>query len=273
MRQCWCAFPGFGAATLDKGQKPMAQRVFVNVAGFTDEERHALNLLFRMSEDHSTAFSAWEAGAPQPPRVAFVDGDSDAGRAAADDPRNTTIPLLWVGANAPARALLTFARPIAWPDVLQTLDSVFPAEDADLHFDIDYDDVDTQPPDTMPPDGDMPKRALIASGTLEERLYLRARLALAGFPIADEAETAPKALELVRERDYVLAIVDLSLGGMRGWDFLKELAGGPHKIAKVIVTASRPTIGERLKAHRVGVKAFIAKPPHPAKLQAALAQD
>ena len=35
----------------------MAQRVFVKVVGFSDVERHALNSVFRLSEDRDTIYS------------------------------------------------------------------------------------------------------------------------------------------------------------------------------------------------------------------------
>ena len=261
----------------------MAQRVFVNVVGFTDEERHALNLMFRMSEEHSTAFALWNAQAPEPARVAFIDGDSYEARVELELPRNADLPILWVGAQTPFKAWRSFTRPIQWPEIIQALDELFPVDPTDSGFDIDLEQLDTQPPDsgysdtvppdTQPPDMEPPRRALIACASLDERLYLRAKLALAGLTIADEAETAPKALELVRDNDYVLAVVDLGLGGMRGWDFLAELSRGRHPIPKVIVTASSPTFGERWRARSAGVAAFLAKPPDPTRLHELLAQS
>ncbi|MEJ6023045.1 response regulator [Ramlibacter sp. PS4R-6] len=260
----------------------MAQRVFVNVVGFTDEERHALNLLFRMSEEHATAFALWQPQAPEPARVALIDGESYEARVELELPRNAEIPVLWVGPQAPFKAFRKFARPIQWPEIIRALDELYPFDPTDSGFDIDLEQLDTLPPDsgysdtvppdTQPPEVEKPRRALIACASLDERLYLRAKLALAGLTIADEAETAPQALELVRDRDYVLAIVDLGLGGLRGWDFLKELSRGTHPIPKVIVTASRPTFGERMRARSAGVAAFLAKPPDPVRLQELLAQ-
>jgi CheY-like chemotaxis protein len=250
----------------------MAERVFVTVVGFTDEERHALNLLFRMSQEHATPFSLWDSHAPEPARVALVDGDAYKVMQEAEKPHGAGIPILWVGPNPPEYVWRSFIRPIRWPEVVQSLDELFPVDPTDVSFDLDLDEVDTQPPDTLPPDLEPSRRALIASPNLDDRLYLRAKLSLAGLPIADDAQTAPQVLELVRDRDYLVAIVDLSLGGMRGWDFLEELARGRHAIRKVIVTASKPTLGERWRAHRVGVRAFLAKPPDPLKLQKLLSQ-
>lgn len=250
----------------------MGQRVFVDVVGFTDEERHALNLMFRMSQEHSTAFALWRAQAGEAARVAIVDGESYEAQVEAQVPRKAEIPVLWIGPRAPLQAWRKFERPIPWPEVIRALDELFPFDPTDSGFDLDLDDVDTLPPDTQPPQLQPPRRALIACASLEERLYYRAKLALGGLTVADESETAAHALELVRERDYAIAIVDLSLGGLRGWDFLDELRRGKHPIPKVIVVASRPTFGERLRARSAGVAAFLAKPPDPTRLKDLLAQ-
>ena len=42
----------------------MTQRVFVKVTGFTDVERHALNTVFRLSEQRGIIYSLW---VPPPP--------------------------------------------------------------------------------------------------------------------------------------------------------------------------------------------------------------
>ena len=246
----------------------MAQRVFVNVVGFSDEERHALNLLFRISEEHDTAFSLWEPGAPEPARLAIVDGQSYEGQLELESPRNAGVPVFWVGDGAPERASRAFQRPIAWPDVVQAMDEVFAPP---VDFDLDFDDVQTQPPDQaveVPPQ----RRVLIASGPLEERLYLRARLSLAGLTIADEAESAAQALELARANDYVLALVDFRLPGANGWDFVRELRSGPRPVPKVIVTATRPSLMDRVRSWFAPVAGFFEKPPHPGKLHDLLRQ-
>jgi CheY-like chemotaxis protein len=241
----------------------VGQRVFVNVVGFSDEERHALNLLFRMSEERGTSFVPWEPNAPEAARLALVDGDSYQAPVEAQSPRNAGVALIWVGEGAPAHSVRRFSRPIAWPEVVHAMDELFPPP---VEFDIDLDSLETRPPDTLPPEVPAPRRVLIAAGSLEERLYLRARLALADLTLADDAENAAQALELARANDYVLALIDLALPGANGWQFVAELARAPRPIRKVIVTASRPTLFERIRAKFSGVAGFFDKPPHPGKL-------
>lgn len=247
--------------------RAMAQRVFVHVVGFSDEERHALNLLFRISQEHDTAYVLWEPDAPEAARLALVDGRSYAGELELESPRNADLHVIWVGSDAPARATRVFQRPIAWPEVVAAMDELFPPP---VDFDLDFADADTLPPVDEPLDSPPPRRALIACGQLEDRLYLRARLALAGLVIADDAASAAEALELARGYDYALALVDFALPGADAWALVRELREGPRPVPKVIVTASRPSWLTRARACFAPVAGFLAKPPHPGKLHALL---
>jgi CheY-like chemotaxis protein len=241
-----------------------AQRVFVKVVGFTDVERHALNTVFRLSEQRFTVYSLWLADAPEPPKLALIDGQSYEARLELASPNDPALKLIWVGAVAPANAWRTFERPLSWPDVLQAMDDLFaPPEVVD--FDLDF---DNGAPDTKPPEPREPgKRALIASADRSERLYLRAKLALAELTQADEAETGAQALELTRDHHYAVALVDFALPDVNGWAFLKELTAARPVIPHVIITKAKASTGERVRAWFAGAKGCFDKPPHPGKLQ------
>src|SRR6478752_4385647 len=103
--------------------------------------------------------------------------------------------------------------------------------DADLEPGFDEDAMETWPA--------TPKRALIASADRDERLYLRARLALAGLNQADDAETGAQALELARAHHYAVALVDFALDDVDGWVFLKQLREAKPAIEHVIVIKAR----------------------------------
>ena len=63
----------------------MAQRVFIKVVGFSDEERHALNTVFRLSEQCRTMYQLWTPQAAEPPRALLLDGHVElVARAGAD---------------------------------------------------------------------------------------------------------------------------------------------------------------------------------------------
>jgi CheY-like chemotaxis protein len=238
----------------------MAQRVFVKVTGFTDVERHALNTVFRLSEQRGIIYSLWDSSAPEPPKLALVDGQCYEARLELEAPRNSLLKLIWVGAVAPAHTWRIFERPLSWPDVVKSMDELFaPPEPIDFDLAFDEDGLETWPA--------LPKRALIASADRDERLYLRAKLALAGLTQADEAETAAQSLELARANHYVVALVDFALHDVNGWAFLKELSEARPAIEHVIVIKAQVSLGERARGWAAGAKGVLDKPPHPGKLQ------
>jgi CheY-like chemotaxis protein len=245
----------------------MTQRVFVKVVGFTDVERHALNTVFRLSEQRDTIYSLWLGDAPEAPQLALIDGQSYEAQAELETSRNADLKLIWIGSVAPANAWRVFERPLLWANVIKSMDALFATQDG-LDFDLGFDSniVAAQPPE---PRG-QGKRALIASADRADRLYLRAKLALAELTQADEAETGAQALELARAHQYTVALVDFGLPDVNGWALLKELTEAKLTIPHVIITKADASIGERLRARLKGVKGFFEKPPHPGQLQGLL---
>lgn len=245
----------------------MAQRVFIKVVGFTDVERHALNTVFRLSEERGTSYALWAADMPVTPQLALLDANAYESRFEAESTGSAGLKIVWVGERPPANTWRAFERPIVWTEVVQAMDQLFVSTDVD--FDLAFDE-DPGGPDTQPSQIEEPgKRALIASPDRDERLYLRARLALADLTQADEAETAAQALELMRNNAYSVALFDFALPGTEGWAFLKQLKAAQPTLAHVIVTKNRVTLPERVRGWFAGAGVF-DKPPHPAKLNALL---
>lgn len=240
----------------------MAQRVFIHVIGFSDVERHALNTVFRLSEERETCYALWAPEAAEAPQLLLVDEASYQGRLEAQSPQNARLKLVWVGETPPENSWRVFQRPIAWTEVVQAMDQLFAP--ADLDFDLGFGE-------TVPPEPAGPaKRALIASADRDQRLYLRAKLSLAQLTQADEAESAAQALELMRSNQYEVALVDFALPGGDGWAFLQQLARAQPAIPHLIVTKARASWPDRLRARLGGAQAFLGQPPDPAKLQALL---
>lgn len=238
-------------------------RVFVKVVGFTDVERHALNTVFRLSEQRDPAYSLWLHSAPEPPCLALVDGQSAQAGAELDASHDTGIQLIWIGEDVPAAAARNFQRPLSWPEVLTAMDELI-GSNPNLDFELDFDSAaDTQPSELEAPG----KRALIASADRNDRLYLRAKLALAELTHADEAETGAQALELARSRQYDVALVDFALPDVSGWALLRELRQARPRIGHVIVTKQNASAGERVRAWWAGAEGCFDKPPHPGKLR------
>ena len=251
----------------------MAQRVFVKVLGFSAAERHALNTLFRLSEQRETVYSLWEPLAPEAPRLALVDGRSEEAREESASP-DKSLKLIWIGAVAPASCWRSFDRPLSWPDVISAMDELFGQPGAiDLDLDVEL-DFDGDAPATGPPmlsDPQEPaRRALIASSDHDRRLYLRARLALADLTQVDEAQTGAEALALARAAIYCVALVDFGLPDVDGWTLLKALKTAQPGPFQVIATKARPSLVERLRARWNGGSVLLSDPPQPASLRSAL---
>lgn len=245
----------------------MEQRVFVKVVGFSAAERHALNTVFRLSEEREIMYSLWVWGAPEPPRLLLVDGESAEAAAEPGSGSASAARLVWVGPHAPPDAWRVVQRPIAWTDVLHGMDAFFGSSEAlDVDLGPGTDAMDTQPPEPVP----QPRRALVASPDREQRLYLRARLALAGLAMVDEAQTGPQALALASRQPYCLAIVEHHLPQIDAWSVLKSLRAGVLQRPAVIVARSGGSLRDRLRARFGGAAAFLDTPVDPVVLHDAL---
>lgn len=246
----------------------VGNRVFVKVVGFTDAERHALNTVFRLSQEGHVSYSPWEADAPAAPRMLLVDGEDASAAAEVAIARQAGVPFTWIGPRAPGGAWQCFTRPLAWPDVVMALDEFF-LPGPELDIDLDADPLDTRPTLVLGPGG-RPCRALVVSAGLEERLYVRAKLSLALWTLADEAESPPRALELARTQDYELAVLDLA-PWVDPWPLVEELRALQPALRGVLLLQPRPTLFQRLRASRAGVT-LMRKPPHPGRLHDLLAR-
>jgi CheY-like chemotaxis protein len=238
----------------------MAQRIYIKVVGFSDEERHALNTVFRLSEQCRTMYQLWTPQAAEPARAALLDGQSWEARVEAESPLHRELKLLWVGPNAPATIWRSFQRPIVWQEVIGGLDTVF---DPDMAVDL--------PLAAEPESAMSEKQALIVSADRGERLYLRARLSLARLTRADEAETGSHAMELARSKQYDLALVDASLGDMDAWALVSRLRQGRRPIQHLALTKAARSVAERMRAWR-GSTALLEDPPDPERLDAWLSR-
>jgi len=243
----------------------MPQRVFVKVVGFSTVERHTLNTVFRLSEERDPCYALWVAGMPETPQLLLVDGASP--DAPAQRHEAGAAKLIWVGPGAPANSWRVFARPISWPQVIRAMDEVFTPACPGFDLDLGHDDSAL---DTLPPEPEAPmRRALVVSGDRDQRLYLRARLALAGMTTVDEAQNGAEAVELARLLPYCVALVDHSLPEVDGWLVVKALGANTAR-PYLILIKSDAGWRDRLKAWRLGTDTFLGKPLQPGRLQSVL---
>ena len=236
----------------------MGASVYVRVVGFRDGERHALNTLFRLSVGRSTCYELWTPEAPVAPRLALVDLDSrDAALALTSLSADSNLKLICVGRGAPANAWYTFERPLHWPAVVKVIDSLFdPIEKLDTGVDFgDLELISEVPPGL--------KLSMLVDPSLEDRLYLRARLALAGLTQVEESVTGAQALELARVRPYDLIIVGLELPDMDGWSLVQQLMKLKPAIGSVVVTSTDKSRPMRKRAEASGCRGLLAKPYDP----------
>jgi DNA-binding NarL/FixJ family response regulator len=90
-----------------------------------------------------------------------------------------------------------------------------------------------------------------------------------GFSLAGEAADAGEALVLLRERDIDLVVLDLSLKGVSGLEFIKQaLAEHPGLLILVLSMHHEQFYAER--ALRAGARGYIMKQEPPAHLVKAL---
>jgi CheY-like chemotaxis protein len=238
----------------------MIQRVFIKVVGFNDVERHALNTVFRLSEQRETVYQLWAPDAPEAPQMALLDGLSYEARVEAESPANAALKLVWVGEAPPDTIWRTFLRPLAWQDVVYAMDELF-APKPTLDFDLDFNEASAAAVSAHQANG----RALIVSAEPTERLYLRAKLSLALLTLADEAATLEQAMELTKANKYQVAVIDFGLLGPQPWVTLKQLAAVP--IPHLILLKAKVSLAERAHARRAGAEAVFRSPPDPGKLQ------
>jgi CheY-like chemotaxis protein len=240
----------------------MAQRVYVKVVGFSDEERHALNTLFRLSEQCMTMYQLWSPTARESARLALLDAQSYEARIEAESRVRGDLKMLWIGEEPPDQVWRSFPRPVVWPEVIEAMDALFAPRELDFDLDLGAVAGASAPPAMSA------KQALIVSPSRDQRLYLRARLALAHLTQADEAESGSQAVELARGKQYDFAVVDFAVPDMDAWALLRQLREGKRPIRHVAFTKERRSLREYVRAWMGGAGPLLDNPPNPQRLNA-----
>lgn len=233
----------------------MGTTVFVKVVGFRDVERHALNTLFRLSAERSTTYAVWTPDAPVMPHVALIDVESyEAGLALASPGLNRNLKLICVGAGAPAHAWRVFARPLNWTAVLHAMDQLFAQAGVDIDLELEGESNSVSPPGV--------RLTLLVDPAKDERLYLRARLSLAGLIEVDEVESVAQAQAKVRERHYDVVIVDVDSPD-DPWGLVERLVALDPPIGSVVISTSNNSWQMHERAEQAGCRAVLEKPYDP----------
>jgi CheY-like chemotaxis protein len=238
----------------------MSPRIYVKVVGFRDMERHALNTLFMLSAGRPMAYVLWTPESPMAPHLTLFDLEAaPTGLAGIAPDLAVAQKMIFIGPDAPAQAWRSFERPLQWLEVVAAMDSLFePPEKRHADLDLDFSDFD-QTIRILP----AYKQLLLVDPLRQDRLYLRARLALAGHAHADDAETAEQALRLCQKQHYDVVVVALELPDMAGWELVRQLLKLEPAMGRIIVTTSPRSRESVDNAVHAGCFGLLEKPFDP----------
>lgn len=231
--------------------------VMVKVVGFSDTERHSLNTMFRLSSRRDPSYVLWTPEMQGPPHIAVIDLESyEGGLEMASPSLNPNLKVISVGDQTPDAAWCGFQRPVDWGALVGVLDGQFASLD-----EIDFDIGEIQSADFIAPPG--VTVCLVVGLTRDERLYLRARLALAGLTQLDEADTAVQASYLISVRHYDLVIVSLELAGAEAWSLVETLKNIANPPRSIVVASESPTWASMERAEAAGCAGLLDIPFNP----------
>lgn len=257
----------------------LQQRIYVNVVGFSDVERHALNTVFRLSKDRDVSYAPWvpstSGSAPMlmNAEVALVDGDSAEAVLSHAKAMPVGQRLIWVGSDAPAHAWRVWQRPIQWADVVHDLDAVFAAKQADSGF-LDFDVSIPQPlfMDSGEPVPE-PRRALLAGAKGKDLLVLRTHLAAAGVNELDETDITDHAIELIGRNRYCCGVFNMDDPLLDAWALARLFADRHPQAMTLGVTEHAGPLAAwwskrlvRRETQKAGVNALLGLPLQQDKL-------
>lgn len=189
------------------------------------------------------------------PHLALIDVESyEAGLALASPGLNRNLKLICVGTGAPAHAWRVFSRPLNWTAVLHAMDQLFAHGGVDIDLDIEGQGSSVIPPGV--------RLTLLVDRSRDERLYLRARLSLAGLIEVDEVDSVGQAMAKVRERHYDLVVVDVDTPD-DPWGLVERLVAHDPPIGSVVVTTTNNSWQMHERAEQAGCRAVLEKPYDP----------
>ena len=245
-------------------QSSMSSSIWVKVVGFSAVERHSLNTLFRLSVRQTPAYCLWTPDAPAPPHVTLIDMDCHEAEVELASPTfNPNLKIICVGAKAHAKAWRSFQRPVDWNAMVQVLDGLF-ASHAFVDVVTGFDELDDQP---APPGM---RVTLVVGLTPAERMYLRARLSLAGLTDVDEFETFAQAGASLSHRHYDVVIVSLELRDTDPWMLVENFKAMPNPPHAVIVATEKPSWSAMERAEKLGCAGLLEIPFNPPQVMGLL---
>lgn len=240
----------------------MPSTVFVKVAGFRDAERHALNTVFRLSMDRATQYQLWSPDLLVSPQLVILDVDSyEGGIELASPTFNRQLKLISVGLNQPEIAWQHFSRPLNWVAVVQAMDQLFTgSEGTDFDFDTGA--------STIAIPGPGVRASLLIDMDRGHRMYLRARLALAGFVEVQESTNSGEAVQKARVRNFDLVVVNLDHPAeINGWKLTEQLLSLEPAIGSIVLSTRNTSWHLQERAELAGCRGVLEVPFDPVQVQ------
>jgi CheY-like chemotaxis protein len=113
-------------------------------------------------------------------------------------------------------------------------------------------------------------RILIVEDNEDARQMLQMLLVLAGHDV-HAAGDGPSGVEMARQKRPDIAVIDLGLPGMDGYEVARRLRGGPHQDLRLIALSGYGQAEDRRKTREAGFDMHLVKPVDPARLSVAIA--
>jgi len=106
---------------------------------------------------------------------------------------------------------------------------------------------------------------LVAEDDRDIRDLVTAVLVRGGFEVLT-ADDGPTALDVVRQESPALAVLDVMMPGMSGFDVCRQVRSGPGSPTAVIMLTARSQEADVLAGFAAGADDYVAKPFSPQEL-------
>ena len=113
-------------------------------------------------------------------------------------------------------------------------------------------------------------RILIVEDNEDARQMLQMLLVLAGHDV-HAAPDGPSGVEMARDRRPDIAVIDLGLPGMDGYEVARRIRSGPNPDLRLIALSGYGQAEDRRKTLEAGFDMHLVKPVDPARLSTAIA--
>jgi len=109
-------------------------------------------------------------------------------------------------------------------------------------------------------------KILIVDDSDVVRLYVKRLLEKQGF-VVHEARNGVEGVELALRESYELALVDINMAKMDGYEFVRTLRAEPNELdTPIIMVSSEHGEKDRQAAYQAGANFYLVKPVKPDEL-------